>query len=245
MTTRRWRAAVRRARRVGTADQASLILDFGELFRSCHPVWVPGLRGILVAEASKKLRDRMRSSQLGRGFAHPAMRALMGRIGAPRHMSSAAATLAAKDRFAARHLGPRESDHAAMLEAVGVDSIDDIVRKTVPSQILLDRALDLGKYSPVRLSSAHSAQTPPPPPPSPPPMPPPSPPPPSPSPTPILRRPRRRRHRCHPLHHHHHYQQPFFSCVLCVAVLIATSTIIKPLLAAPGRASPSRTLWWR
>jgi len=63
-------------------------------------------------------------------------------------MSSAAATLAAKDRFAARHLGPRESDHAAMLEAVGVDSIDDIVRKTVPSQILLDRALDLGKYSP-------------------------------------------------------------------------------------------------
>ena len=59
-------------------------------------------------------------------------------------MSSAAATLAAKDRFAVRHLGPRESDHAAMLEAVGVDSIDDIVRKTVPSQILLDRALDLG-----------------------------------------------------------------------------------------------------
>ena len=86
------------------------------------------------------------------------MRALMGRIGAPRHMSSAAATLAAKDRFAARHLGPRESDHAAMLEAVGVDSIDDIVRKTVPSQILLDKALDLGKYTPVRLSSAHSAQ---------------------------------------------------------------------------------------
>ena len=82
----------------------------------------------------------------------------MGRIGAPRHMSSAAAALAAKDRFAARHLGPRESDHASMLETVGVDSIDDIVRKTVPSQILLDKALDLGKYTPVRLSSAHSAQ---------------------------------------------------------------------------------------
>ena len=108
----------------------------------------------------------MRGSQLGRGFAHPAVRALMGRTGAPRHMSSAAAALAAKDRFAARHLGPRESDHAAMLETVGVDSIDDIVRKTVPSQILLDKALDLGKYTPVRLSSAHSAQAPPPPPPS-------------------------------------------------------------------------------
>jgi hypothetical protein len=101
---------------------------------------------------------RMRGSQLGQGFAHPAVRALMGRIGAPRHMSSAAAALAAKDRFAARHLGPRESDHASMLETVGVDSIDDIVRKTVPSQILLDKALDLGKYTPVRLSSAHSAQ---------------------------------------------------------------------------------------
>ena len=151
-----------------------------EAFRSFHPGCQGSAPRILVAEVA----DRMRSSQLGRGFAHPAMRALMGRIGAPRHMSSAAATLAAKDRFAARHLGPRESDHAAMLEAVGVDSIDDIVRKTVPSQILLDRALDLGKYSPVRLSSAHSAQTPPPPPPSPPPMPPPSPPPPSPSPTP-------------------------------------------------------------
>jgi len=139
----------------------------------------------------------------------------MGRIGAPRHMSSAAATLAAKDRFAARHLGPRESDHASMLEAVGVDSIDDIVRKTVPSQILLDRALDLGKYSPVRLSSAHSAQRPPPPPPA--------------DATPLttaalaladaptLRRPRRRPHRCHLLHHHrrhHHHHPPFFSCVL-------------------------------
>ena len=64
-------------------------------------------------------------------------------------MSSAASALAAKDRFAERHLGPRDSDHAAMLQTVGVDSLDDIVRKTVPSQILLDRALDLGKYSPV------------------------------------------------------------------------------------------------
>ena len=36
-----------------------------------------------------------------------------------------------------------------MLQTVGVDSLDHIVRKTVPSQILLDRALDLGKYSPV------------------------------------------------------------------------------------------------
>ena len=134
-------------------------------------------------------------AHLGRGFAHPAMRALMGRIGAPRHLSSAAATLASKDRFAPRHLGPRDSDHAQMLEAIGVDSIDDIVRKTVPSQILLDRALDLGKYSPVppRPSSAHSAHCP---------------------------------------------------AIPLRAVRPATSSE-TPLRAAPGRASPNPTLWWR
>ena len=176
----------------------------------------------------------MRGSQLGRGFAHPAVRALMGRTGAPRHMSSAAAALAAKDRFAARHLGPRESDHAAMLETVGVDSIDDIVRKTVPSQILLDKALDLGKYTPVRLSSAHSAQahhhhhrrsaachrSP-------------SPPSPSPAP-PTPRRPSRRPRRLQPLHHHHHHQPFFFT----FAGLAATSTSTQAPLVALRLAGP-------
>ena len=74
----------------------------------------------------------------------------MRRLAAPRsaRQMSATAALAAKDRFAPRHLGPRESDYAAMLETVGVDSIDEMVRKTVPSQIMLQKALDLGKYSP-------------------------------------------------------------------------------------------------
>jgi len=67
---------------------------------------------------------------------------------AARQLASAASALGAKDRFDVRHLGPRESDHAAMLQTVGVDSIEDIVSKTVPSQILLQKALDLGKYSP-------------------------------------------------------------------------------------------------
>ena len=186
----------------------------------------------------------MRGSQLGRGvLAHPAVRALMGRTGAPRHMSSAAAALAAKDRFAARHLGPRESDHAAMLETVGVDSIDDIVRKTVPSQILLDKALDLGKYTPVRLSSAHSAQahhhhhhrrsapchrSP-------------SPPSPSPAP-PTPRRPSRRPRRLQPLHHYHHHP-PFFSRLRASCHQHQHSSAARR--SAPGRASLSPTLWRR
>jgi len=55
--------------------------------------------------------------------------------------------LAAKDRFEPRHNGPRPSDIPEMLETIGVDSVESLVRKTVPSQILLDRALNLGKYS--------------------------------------------------------------------------------------------------
>ena len=34
-----------------------------------------------------------------------------------------------------------------MLDTVGVSTVDELIRKTVPSQIMLDRALDLGKYS--------------------------------------------------------------------------------------------------
>jgi len=66
-----------------------------------------------------------------------------------RHMSSSVSTppLAALDRFEPRHLGPRESDLPDMLATIGVASMDELVTKTVPSQILLDRALDLGKYT--------------------------------------------------------------------------------------------------
>ena len=64
-----------------------------------------------------------------------------------RHLSTAP-PLASLDRFAPRHLGPRDSDLPDMLATVGVSSMDELVTKTVPSQILLNRALDLGKYSP-------------------------------------------------------------------------------------------------
>eukprot|EP00966_Prymnesium_polylepis_P175982 4073365-Prymnesium_polylepis.1 len=35
-----------------------------------------------------------------------------------------------------------------MLSTIGVSSVDELITKTVPSQILLQRALDLGKYTP-------------------------------------------------------------------------------------------------
>ena len=65
-----------------------------------------------------------------------------------RRASSASEALASKDRFGPRHLGPRSSDVPDMLKAIGVGSVEELVTKTVPSQILLNRALDLGKYSP-------------------------------------------------------------------------------------------------
>jgi len=45
--------------------------------------------------------------------------------------------------FVARHIGPSESDQAAMLAEVGADSLDDLVRRVVPAAILESSPLDL------------------------------------------------------------------------------------------------------
>ncbi|MCG8575767.1 MAG: aminomethyl-transferring glycine dehydrogenase [Flavobacteriales bacterium] len=45
--------------------------------------------------------------------------------------------------FKDRHIGPKEAEQTAMLEAVGVNSINELVDKTVPAQIRLDKALNL------------------------------------------------------------------------------------------------------
>src|SRR5690606_10306254 len=39
------------------------------------------------------------------------------------------------DTFAPRHLGPRASDHAAMLETLGVGSMDELIDKALPASI--------------------------------------------------------------------------------------------------------------
>ncbi|MEJ2539038.1 MAG: beta-eliminating lyase-related protein [Gemmatimonadota bacterium] len=45
--------------------------------------------------------------------------------------------------FVLRHVGPSDDEIRTMLDALGVDSLDELVRETVPPSILLDEALDL------------------------------------------------------------------------------------------------------
>ncbi|HSM03423.1 MAG TPA: aminomethyl-transferring glycine dehydrogenase [Longimicrobiales bacterium] len=45
--------------------------------------------------------------------------------------------------FSLRHIGPSPEEVAEMLETLGLDSVDALVRETVPADILLDRPLDL------------------------------------------------------------------------------------------------------
>jgi glycine dehydrogenase len=47
------------------------------------------------------------------------------------------------DTFARRHLGPRPGDLPAMLETIGVASLDELIEQTVPSNIRMQRPLDL------------------------------------------------------------------------------------------------------
>ena len=47
------------------------------------------------------------------------------------------------DDFIARHIGPSEADTQAMLQTVGVDSLDGLITSTVPDSILLKQPLAL------------------------------------------------------------------------------------------------------
>ena len=51
--------------------------------------------------------------------------------------------LEAADSFVARHIGPSESEIAAMLHVLNVASLDDLAAKTVPGTIRSNRAMDL------------------------------------------------------------------------------------------------------
>ncbi|MCB0070783.1 MAG: aminomethyl-transferring glycine dehydrogenase [Caldilineaceae bacterium] len=53
------------------------------------------------------------------------------------------ALLQPRDSFARRHLGPRPADIPAMLAAIGVGSLDELIDKTVPASIRLARPLNL------------------------------------------------------------------------------------------------------
>ena len=47
--------------------------------------------------------------------------------------------------FSARHIGPDESETKEMLAAIGVNTLDELIDKTVPSGIRLKGKLDIGE----------------------------------------------------------------------------------------------------
>ncbi|TNF29959.1 MAG: glycine dehydrogenase (aminomethyl-transferring), partial [Bacteroidetes bacterium] len=48
-----------------------------------------------------------------------------------------------QDTFADRHIGPRTKDLNEMLATIGVASLDELIEKTVPASIRMNRELDL------------------------------------------------------------------------------------------------------
>ena len=52
--------------------------------------------------------------------------------------------LAYNDEFVARHIGPNTQQTAAMLAALGVNSVKELIDKTVPDNIRLKGELNLG-----------------------------------------------------------------------------------------------------
>ncbi len=50
-----------------------------------------------------------------------------------------------QEKFLYRHIGPSDSEVPAMLETIGVESVDDLIAKTLPENILLKRVLRLPK----------------------------------------------------------------------------------------------------
>ncbi|GBM83627.1 hypothetical protein AVEN_73352-1 [Araneus ventricosus] len=47
------------------------------------------------------------------------------------------------DEFISRHIGPRESEQKIMLGELGFKSIDELINKTVPANIRLNRLMDI------------------------------------------------------------------------------------------------------
>ena len=45
--------------------------------------------------------------------------------------------------FASRHIGPRNEDIKLMLKSINCSSLDDLIKKTVPSNILSESSLNL------------------------------------------------------------------------------------------------------
>lgn len=48
------------------------------------------------------------------------------------------------DTFLHRHIGPNEREVSDMLEALGYQSLDDLVSDTIPPAILMEGSLEIG-----------------------------------------------------------------------------------------------------
>jgi glycine dehydrogenase len=46
--------------------------------------------------------------------------------------------------FASRHIGPEDSEISTMCKTVGVNDLDDLVKKALPNNILLEKPTNLG-----------------------------------------------------------------------------------------------------
>ena len=57
--------------------------------------------------------------------------------------SSQQQNLATLDGFARRHIGPTPSEIQQMLDVLGIDSLDDLIEKTVPAAIRIEQPLEL------------------------------------------------------------------------------------------------------
>ncbi|AWB68516.1 glycine dehydrogenase (aminomethyl-transferring) [Saccharobesus litoralis] len=50
-----------------------------------------------------------------------------------------------RDEFIQRHIGPDEAEQQHMLATLGLTSLDELIEQTVPGNILLDKAIDVGE----------------------------------------------------------------------------------------------------
>ncbi|MDE0077799.1 MAG: aminomethyl-transferring glycine dehydrogenase, partial [Caldilineaceae bacterium] len=80
----------------------------------------------------------------------PASRATLARqiADASSDAEGPASLLQRTDAFVPRHLGPDPEDQKAMLQVVGVESLDQLIDETIPAPIRFNRSLDLPKPRP-------------------------------------------------------------------------------------------------
>ena len=49
------------------------------------------------------------------------------------------------ESFALRHIGIKEDDHTKIFKTIGVESLDQLIKDTIPDDILLKEPLNLPK----------------------------------------------------------------------------------------------------